>query len=53
MICPRCHRQMQYRKSRVVENTFYYECPRCGYSLGKPLIEDEKEKQDETPKKED
>lgn len=47
MMCPRCHRQMLRKKSRIVENTFYYECPKCGYSLGKPLQEDDEKETNE------
>ena len=34
MKCPRCHNEME--EIQVKENIFYFQCPTCGYELGKP-----------------
>jgi len=44
MICPKCHKTMERKKAPIEEqNIYYFECPHCGFFIGKPLelIEEE------------
>lgn len=34
MKCPRCKRTMKTIQAK--EHVFYYECPNCHYTIGKP-----------------
>ena len=44
MICPKCHKTMERKKADSEGmNIYYFECPHCGYHLGKPLELQEKE----------
>ncbi len=36
MKCRKCNRNMQYRN---IGNIYYFECPSCGYSIGKPTAD--------------
>lgn len=38
MRCPKCHFTMQ--RKEAPGNVYYYECPHCGYSVGKPVEEE-------------
>ena len=41
MKCPKCRRDMK-RKS-APNNVWYYECPNCFYTIGKPEVENAEE----------
>lgn len=38
MKCKKCHSNMNRKQ---IDNTFYYECPKCGTTLGKPAEKEE------------
>ncbi len=41
MKCKKCRTTMVRKQ---VDNVFYYECPQCGNTLGKPVLEKEEDK---------
>ena len=34
MKCPKCHKPMDRKKAS--ENVYYFQCPSCGTTVGKP-----------------
>lgn len=42
MKCPKCHVTLE-RKKVPDKNIYYWQCPRCGYSYGKPKKEEEEQ----------
>lgn len=42
MKCPECHREMQRKEHS--EGIYYYECPNCHHSVGKPVEVQDEEK---------